>query len=132
MSTFIIRNPDQTIHHFAERGDDIVLSSGQTIEELSIPFPQYAIRLILSVDGLSGQAVFVPAGPQELFVQVFCPGQSSIELDLNGEIQTISLANGLGQLVLNCQTPARFLIQPADRRLFPASGSSLLAIVVEG
>ncbi|NPV75318.1 MAG: hypothetical protein HPY59_02980 [Anaerolineae bacterium] len=131
MSMFVIRNADASIAFFAEKASDLVLAPGQVVEELQMSFAQYANRLVLSVQGLSGQTVSFPAGEGEVIVQVSCPGQASVDLQINDLVETVTLTGGAGELILSCQNPGVFVIQPANRQLYPAAGSSLLAVVVE-
>lgn len=130
MSMFIIRNADASIAFFAEKANDLVLAPGQVIEELQMSFAQYASRLVLSVDGISGQTVPFPAGEGEVIVQVSCPGQASVDLLVNDLLESVPLTQGRGELILSCQNPGVFVIAPANRQLYPAAGSSLLAVVV--
>ncbi|MCC6147779.1 MAG: hypothetical protein IT308_09450 [Anaerolineaceae bacterium] len=141
MSMFVVRNADASIAFFAEKANDLVLAPGQVIEELQMSFAEYANRLVLSVEGVSGQTVSFPAGQGEIIVQVSCTpspvgGGEVVDLLVNDLVETVPLSGGgggrgEGTLILSRQTPGVFLIAPANRQLYPAAGSSLLAVVVE-
>jgi len=130
MSMFVIRNADASIAFFAEKASDLVLAPGQVIEELQMSFAEYANRLVLSVDGISGQTVTFPAGEGDVIVQVSCPGVASVDLLVNDLLESVPLTQGRGELILSRQNPGVFVISPANRQLYPAAGSSLLAVVV--
>lgn len=135
--TIVVRDSQGVIQYFADRSDGLALLPGQKVEQVPVSFADFASRLVLSVDGLSGQTIVVKAGAGQVIVQVSCallPSEvpvSSVALDINGSVETVQLVNGAGRLTLSCQVPGVFLIRPADRILFPAAGSSLLAVVVE-
>lgn len=138
MSVFVIRNPDASIAFFAEKANDLVLSPNQVIEELQMSFAQYASRLVLSVQGISGQTLSFPVGEEEVIVQVSCTpspvgegGGELVDLLVNDLVEAAPLKQGAGELILSRQNPGVFLISPANRQLYPAAGSSLLAVIIE-
>lgn len=130
MSTFVIRNPDASIAFFAEKASDLVLVPGQTVEELAVSFVEYASRLVLSVEGVSGQTLTFYADKGEVTVQISAPRQASVDLLVNDLTETVALKDGAGQLILSRQNPGVFIIAPANRQLYPAAGSSFLAVII--
>jgi hypothetical protein len=134
--TIVVRDAEGNIQYFADRADGLVLSPGQRAEESPLSFAEYAARLVLSVGGVSGETILVPAGGGEVIVRVSCAPSAlghvqSVELDINGTLEKVPLIDGAGQVILSCLVPGVFVIQPADRALYPASGSSLLAVMVQ-
>ncbi len=71
----LIRNPDGTLKTFAERGDDLSLAPGETLELSPLTFEQFAARLRLLVDGRGGETVRVPAGSPACHRRGALPGQ---------------------------------------------------------
>jgi len=126
---YLIRNADRTIKTFMEQGADCILQPGETLEIAAGSFADYAARLKLSVESRSGETVQCPVGA-DVSVQISCPGQATVALEVNGAAQEIVLENGLGQLVLNGEQPGIFEIRPADRTLFCAAGEAVLTVVV--
>jgi len=126
---YLIRNADRTIKTFMEQGADCVLLPGETLEIAAGTFADYAARLRLSLDGRSGETVQRPAGA-DVTVQVSCPGQASVALEVNGAAQEVVLENGLGNLVLSGEQPGTFEIRPADRTLYCAAGEGVLTVVI--
>lgn len=128
--TFIIRNPDRTIKTFAQRADDFILAPGESIDTSPLSFSEYASRLSLSVSGSNGEIFRVAAGAPAVVVDVSCPGQSEVDLDINGLAESLQLVDGQAQLTLSTQTPGVFIIQPADRTLYAPAGNSFLTMEV--
>lgn len=127
---YIIRNADGTIKSFAQVGEDMILPPGETMELNPCSFVEYAQRFMLSCQGKSAQLVTAKIGDPPLTVQVECPGQASVDLDVNGTIETVTLTNGTGQIQLSTQVPGLFIIQPADRHTYATAGNGLLTVEV--
>jgi hypothetical protein len=127
---YIVRNADRSIKTFMEKGDDYILQPGETLEVLAGEFADYASKLRIAVDGVSGETIQRYHGCGDVIVQVFCLGQPSIELEVNGVVETLELAYGAGQLVLSADVPGTFFIQPADRKLYCAAGEAVLTVVI--
>jgi hypothetical protein len=127
---YVIRNSDRTIKTFSERGDDFVLQPGETIETLPYSFVEFASRLRLSVDGVSGQTIIIPAGSSDIVLDVSCPGQSEVQLYINELLDTVLLTAGQGQLLLSAELPGTYFITPADKINYFSGGESILTIEV--
>lgn len=127
---YIIRNPDGTIKNFAERADDLRLNPGETLDLSSLTFAQYAQRFSLSVAGKCGETIKAHVGDPEITVEVSCPEQLTVDLDINGTIETLQLTQGKATLQLSTAVPGVFIIQPADRRTYAAAGEGLLSVEV--
>ena len=109
-----------------------VPGTGETIEEVDMPFVAYAARLRLSVDGRRGELIRVPAGTGGVTVRVECPGEPAVRLTVNGEEREVALENGAGDLVLSCAQPGRYVIAPADRVRYCAAGEAVSVVEVTG
>jgi len=127
---YIIRNPDGTIKTFAQVGEDMILLPGETMELNSSSFVEYAQRFMLGCQGKTAQLVTAKIGDPLLIVEVQCPGQTSVDLDVNGTVETVPLTNGIGQIQLSTQVPGIFILQPADRQTYAAAGNGLLTLEV--
>ena len=128
--TYIIRNADGTIKTFMQRADDLVLSPGETIETSPLPFLEYALRLFLSAGGVSGETISVAAGAPDVVVDVSCPLEQAVDIDINGTIEHLVLDQGMGSLQLGTGVPGSFIIQPADHRAYCPAGNSILTVEV--
>ncbi|MBA4375278.1 MAG: hypothetical protein C0401_03780 [Anaerolinea sp.] len=129
--THIIRNSDLTIKTFTERGDDIVLAAGETLEFSPLSFTDYANRLKFSLAGRSGETIYIPAGSPDLIVSVSCPGEASIALMVNGMPETVTLTNGIGSLTLSAEVPGLYIITPAYKTRYCPAGQATLFIEVK-
>jgi hypothetical protein len=130
--TVLIRNVRGEIKTFMETSAGTVLESGETMEELDMPFAAYANRLRLLVDGHSGELVQAEAGGGTVTVQVDCPGETTVALNINGLTETIPLVSGKGALALSCAVPGTFIITPADRQNYCAAGEAVCIVEVSG
>jgi hypothetical protein len=127
----IIRSMDQSIKSFCtgtEPTCDAAL--GESVEYLNTNINEYANRLILSTLGKTGVTLSIPHGEGGVTVNVSCPGHTSIDLTVNGTVQTVALVNGAGELALSTETPGIYVIAPADRTVFCAAGNGLLCVEV--
>ncbi|MRR29453.1 hypothetical protein EG834_03765 [bacterium] len=127
---YIIRNPDGNIKNFAERADDLRLNPGETLELSPLTFLQYAERFVLSVAGKCGETIKAHVGDPAVVVEVSCPEQLTVDLDINGTTETLQLTQGRATLQLSTAVPGVFIIQPADRKIYAAAGEGLLSVVV--
>ncbi len=128
----ILRNVDGTIKTFSERGEDFVLLPGESLEGMDLSFAAYAGRLRLSAGGRSGETLFVSEGMSSIDVQVDCPGQPAISLDINHEEREVALDAGRGSFSLALKSGATYIIRPHDCTQYCAAGEAVLVIVVEG
>jgi len=127
---YFIRTASGEIKTYMEAPAGTVLETGETWEETPLTFEAFSNRLRLSVDGVGGELVQVPTGSGMAHVQVDCPGESSVMLDINGLVEGIPLVNGKGTLALSSELPGTYVITPADRKKFCAAGESLCVVEV--
>lgn len=127
----IIKNADGTIKTYSFPPDTHnVLKPGETLELLDYTFEEYSRRLVISAYGRSGETMRVARGSGEVTVEVNCPGEITVSLDINGMAETLPLINGKSALILSTLVPGTFLIQPADRAKYCAAGQAVLKIEV--
>lgn len=128
--TVLIRNAQGDIKTFMETGNGTVLEPGESLEEVDLPFSQYANRLRLLVNGRSGELAQAAVGSGIITVQVDCPGQTAVALTINGLTETVPLVDGKGSLALSCTVPGTFIIAPADRKTYCAAGEAVCIVEV--
>lgn len=126
---YIVRNADGTIKTFSESGG-WVLGEGETVEEVNTTFAEYASRLVLSVNGKTGQGVKVAKGSGDVTVNVSCPGKTSVALTVNGLSETVALTGGNGSLTLMTDVAGLFVIEPADKTQYCAAGEAIAVVEV--
>jgi hypothetical protein len=54
----------------------------------------------------------------------------TVDLDINGTIETLQLTNGEAEIILSTAVPGAYIIQPADRRTYAAAGQGTLTLEV--
>ena len=127
----LIRNSDGTIKTFSESLDSKeVLSPGESLEYLNTSFVEYASRLVISHAGKSGETIRVPQSSGDLSVEIRCPGESSLSIDINGSIEPLLLIEGQAALLLGTDEAGVFVLKPADTRKYCPAGQSMLVIEV--
>jgi hypothetical protein len=128
----ILRDSNGKIKSYAQSPlDDSNLVLGERTETIQTTMEDYADRFHLSVVGIAGQYFSCKATGVEVIVSVQTSlSIPSVELDINGLIETIDLTNGQAYLRLSTETPGLFILQPADRQLFCAAGVGLLTVEV--
>lgn len=127
---YILRNSDGTIKTYAQRGDDIVLQPGEMLDLSPQSFYEYANRFTLKAQNQPGDLVRVHVGDPQVKILVTCPGQSSVDLDLNGTVEAVQLTQGKAEISLSTAVPGLFIIQPADRRTYAAAGQGFITVEV--
>ncbi len=127
----VIRAKDGTIKTYsASPFDHYNFALGETIELIDTTFEEYAQRFMLSCMGKSGETVQVRQGDPLVVVDVSCPGAYTVDVDVNGSIETLTPTNGAAQITLSTEVPGLFVIQPADRTRYCAAGVGLLVVEV--
>jgi len=127
----LIRNSDGTIKTFSESLDSKeVLVPGESLEYVNTSFAEYASRLILSYAGKSGETIRVPQSSGNLTVEIHCPGESSLSIDINGSVEPLLLIEGQAALLLGTEEAETFILKPADTRKYSPAGQSILVIEV--
>jgi hypothetical protein len=130
--TFIIRTSSGEIKTYMESAAGAVLEPGETLEESPLTFAAFSRLLCLSVDGHSGELVQAAAGSGTVIVEVDCPGEAQVGLNINGLEESLPLADGKGTLMLSCAVPGTFVITPADRAKYCVAGEALCIVEVTG
>lgn len=128
--TTLIYNPDGTIKNFVSSIEGLELQPGETTLESPLSFAEYAARFSLSHNGQTCQTVFAHVGDAPVEIEVSAPGQSTVDVDVNGQVQTVPLSNGRGILAIPTDTPGPIPLAPADRRTFCAAGDGSLLVVL--
>jgi hypothetical protein len=127
----VLRNPDQTIKTFSERGEDFNLLPGETLEENSLSFANYAARLRISAGGLCGETLRVAAGSADVVVSISCPGRDNVPILVNDEVLEVSLVEGQGSFTLPVSVCAVYIIKPFEQTIYCPAGEALMVVVVE-
>jgi len=130
--TYIIFNPDGTIKSFAESNEGAVLEPGEACTESPLSFQEVAALFELSHNGQTCQTVYAHVGDPAVEVTVRAPGQTTVEVGVNGTAQTVQLTNGAGTLTLPTTAPIAYALAPADRHKFCIAGAGSLCIIVSG
>jgi len=127
----LVRSADGTIKTFSEFIDpQSVLGEGESLEVLNTAFDEFAKKLVLSHAGRSGETIVVPRSSGDLAVEVRCPGENGVSLDINGTVEMLPLIDGQAALMLGTEEAGAFVIKPADNRKYCPAGQSLLVIEV--
>lgn len=128
----IIRNADKSIKTYSEIPDPPgALSPGETLETIQMSFVEYSQRLVLTCMGKTGENVFLPQSSGDVIVEVLCPGEPMVSLDVNGLVESLPLVDGKGALLLSTSEPGEFIIRPADTRKYCPAGQSVLVVKVK-
>ena len=122
----LIRNTDGSIKTYSEIPEEFeALSRGESMETINSTFAEYSQRLTLSCGGRSGETLRVPRSSGDLTVEVRCPGETSVSLNINGTIETLPLIEGQAALLLGTGEAGVFLLQPVDTRRYCPAGQSV-------
>jgi hypothetical protein len=103
----------------------------ETSEVLDISMVDYAGRFKLSIPPFEGgyAALHVIEFDAEVLLQTNLK-VDTIDVDINGVVESVPIKDGLGKIILDLSTPGRFIIQPADRRQYCAAGNGYLIVEV--
>lgn len=93
------------------------------------PFTHNSV-LILSCAGKSGETLRVARGSGDLVVELSCPDQTLVVIDINGSVESLPLINGKAALLLGTEETGVFILKPADEVKYCAAGQSILVIEV--
>lgn len=128
----IIRDKDGNIKTFSNSIlQDYNKSLGESTELINTTLLEYSQRFMLSVDGISGQTFTIGMSEFDLTILVSTNlDLVSVDVDINGVIETIPLTEGKGHIILSTYNPGTFIITPADRKTFCAAGNGLLVVEV--
>jgi hypothetical protein len=129
--TILIRNAQGEIKTYTETAAGLVLESGEAMEEVDLPLGVYAHRLRLLVGGRSGELIQAATDSGAIAVQVECPGEATVALDINGLVESIPLVDGKGAVTLGTDVPGTFIITPADRMKYCAAGEAVCIVEVK-
>jgi hypothetical protein len=115
----LIRNSDGSIKTYSEIPDGFeALSPGESVETVNSTFAEYSRRLTLSCGGRSGETIRVPRSSGDLTVEVRCPGETAVSLNINGAVETFPLIQGQAALLLGTGEAGVFHVRPADTRRY--------------
>lgn len=126
---YLLRGPDGAILGAGER-DDWVPAGGQTVEPLDTTLAAYTRRFHLSADKTRLAADGADAALVTVRVEA-SPPPAEVVLRVNGTPHTVTLASGVGSLLLQAETPGVFVVEPADPALYCRAGEGTLAIEAE-
>ena len=108
------------------------LEEGQTIDFIETPFHEYARRLVLSINGVSGQTHTASQSGPDLMLQVQTTlNLGNIDLLINNVIRKVRLTAGAGSLSLTSAQPGIVVITAADRKVFCPAGAGVLVIEIQ-
>lgn len=129
----IIKDKDGNIITFSESLlHDYNKALGESMELLDTTMSEYSQRFILSVEGVTGQTFSIGMSEFDLTVYVSTNlDLVSVDVDINGVIETVPLIEGKGHVILSPTNPGSFIITPADRKTFCAAGNGLLVVEVQ-
>lgn len=128
---YLLKDKDQNILSYSE--SDFIPNDrmGESLEIVDLSAREFARRLELSHNGERCATVFAYQGEPDIVIDIATslPIQS-VDLSINGLIDTIPLIERKGKLLLSTANPGTFIISPADRKTFCAAGASCLSIEV--
>jgi hypothetical protein len=127
---YLMRTANGEIKTYMETSAGNVLEPGETLEEIALSFAAFSHLLRLAVDGHSGELVQISTGSGSVVVDVDCPGEAQVALNINGLEETIPLMDGKGALTLSSAVPGTFVIAPADRTKYYAAGEALCIVEI--
>lgn len=125
---YILRSADGTIVGVGER-DDWLPTGGQTVEVCEGTLAEYSERFALSADRTticagSGESAQVTVRA------VASPPLESVEVRVNGQVQTVPLDGGVGMLTVQADAPGAVIVEPADPTRFCRAGRGTVVINV--
>ena len=128
---YILKDKDGNILTFGETSFNIEPESGMTMTFEGLSFYEYSRRLVLSHNGQSCITVQAYQSGPDVQIDIDTPlPLSSIDIDINGVVESVSLFEGKGKLTLSTANPGIFILSPADRKTFCAAGQSVIAVEV--
>ncbi len=125
---YILRSADGTIVGVGER-DDWLPTGGQTVEVCEGTLAAYSERFALSADRTT-----IRAGSDEVarvtVRAAASPPLESVEVRVNGQVQTVPLDGGVGVLTVQADAPGAVIVGPADPTRFCRAGRGTVVINV--
>ena len=116
---------------YSETSFYIQPESGMTMTFEDLSFYDYSRRLVLSHNGQSCITVQAyQSGPDVQIDVVTSLPLSTIEIDINGTVESVPLVEGKGKIMLSTANPGIFILSPADRKTFCAAGQSVIVVEV--
>lgn len=129
--TYILKDQHGNILAFGETSRMPEMPGAETLIYIDSPISEYCKRLVLSVNGISGETIRAQQGGPDVQVDVSSnAGILGVDLNINGVIETVALKDGKGKLLFSTAHAGVFEIVPADRTIFCAAGQSIIAIEV--
>ena len=116
---------------YSETSSVVDEQKGETLTFVDLSFYDYSRRLVLSHNGQSCITVQAyQSGPDVQIDVVTSLPLSTIEIDINGTVESVPLVEGKGKIMLSTANPGIFILSPADRKTFCAAGKSVIAVEV--
>jgi hypothetical protein len=113
-----------------ERVVNLPLQPGETVSISPLTMAEYAQKFMLSCRGNTCQTVKARISDPSVVIDVNVPDCETVGVSINGEVQTLSLNHGAGQLTVSTDQTGIFLIEPADRSRFCAAGNGSLCVEI--
>ena len=128
---YILRDKDLNILTYSETSSVVDEQKGETLTFFNFSFYEYSRRLVLLHNGQSCITVQAyQSGPDvQIDVETSLP-LSSIDIDINGTVESVPLVEGKGKIMLSTANPGIFILSPADRKTFCAAGQSVIVVEV--
>ena len=116
---------------YSETSSVVDEQKGETLTFVDLSFYEYSRRLVLSHNGQSCITVQAyQSGPDVQIDVVTSLPLSTIEIDINGTVESVPLVEGKGKIMLSTANPGIFILSPADRKTFCAAGQSVIVVEV--
>ena len=128
---YILRDKDLNILTYSETSSVVDEQKGETLTFVDLSFYEYSRRLVLSHNGQSCITVQAyQSGPDVQIDVVTSLPLSTIEIDINGTVESVPLVEGKGKIMLSTANPGIFILSPANRKTFCAAGQSVIVVEV--
>ncbi len=101
----------------------------ETFETMEIGLVQYAERFKLSAPAITGLLYASPGESVDVIVSTNLKVHT-VDVNVNGVIETVQIEDGVGVISLALDTPGLFILQPADRREYCAAGTGNLTVEI--
>lgn len=128
---YILKDKDQNILSYSESSFPVDQAKGESLEYIDCSISEYSRRLELSHMGQCCATVRVnQSGP---YVQIDVHSTlavASVDLDVNGVVETVPLIEGSGKILLSTAYAGVFIIMPANRKTFCPAGKGTIVVEV--
>jgi len=128
---YVLKNKEGHLLTYGETSFPYNAEKGETLAFVEQSMAEYSRRLVLSHKGSACFTVEAHQGDPAVVIDVSTTlDLPSVDLEVNGQLQTIPLVGGKGKLELSTAKPGVFIIRPADRKTFCSAGSSVIVLEV--